>query len=137
MFFALLMVAGIGMCVHAQQSSLETTDEQNNYLVELTGDNCSFEVTDVKPSINGTTVKITVTVCATFSSREEACYVVVVRPDSQLRNILDSQQKSIEFQSHQSGWSYKCKSVDFYCDVHDNTYNQCSNHSFSATCFKK
>ena len=34
----------IGMCfaANAQQSSLEKTDEQNNYFAELTADNCSF-----------------------------------------------------------------------------------------------
>lgn len=138
LFFSLLLVAGIGMCANAQQSSLETTDEQNSNFVELTADNCSFEVTDASPSISGTRVTIRVTVAATFTPSERGSYVVVVKPEGRLKNILDSQQKSVEFYYSGSSWSSKSKTVDFYCSVDDNTYNQCNSNSFTvSSCFKK
>lgn len=138
MFFSLLLIAGIGMCANAQQSSLETADEENNYFVELTADNCSFEVTSANPSISGTKVTIRVTVATTFTPSERGTYVVVVKPQGQLKNILDSQQKSVEFYYNGSYWGSKSKTVDFYCSVDDNTYNQCNSNSFYvSSCFKK
>ncbi|MCR4664179.1 MAG: hypothetical protein K5660_02315 [Paludibacteraceae bacterium] len=137
MFFTLLLVAGIGVCTHAQQSPLEMTDEQNNYFVELTGDNCSFEVTDAIPSISGTKVTITVTVQATFTPSERGHYKVVIKPQGQLRNILDSQQKSVTMYYDGSRWNPKRETVNFYCSVEDNTYNQCNSNSFIvSSCFK-
>lgn len=137
-FFTLLLIAGIGMCANAQQSSLETADEENNYFVELTADNCSFEVTSAEPSISGTKVTIRVTVATTFTPSEKGTYVVVVKPQGQLKNILDSQQKSVEFYYDGYRWSTKSKTVDFYCSVDDNTYNQCNSNSFYvSSCFKK
>lgn len=139
MFFSLLLIAGIGMCANAQQSSLETADEENNYFVELTADNCSFEVTSAEPSISGTKVTIRVTVTATFTPSAKSEYVVVVKPQGQLKNILDSQQKSVEFYYDGSQWwSTNSKTVDFYCSVDDNTYNQCNSNSFYvSSCFKQ
>lgn len=138
-FFTLLMLASIGMCAHAQQSSMETTDEQSNSFVELTADNCSFEVVSASPSISGTTVTIKVYVEAAFTPAESGSYTVIVKPQGQLRNILDSQQKSLDFSySTRSGWSYRKKYVEFYCSVDDNSYNQCNSSSFSVSkCFKQ
>ena len=131
----------IGMCfaANAQQSSLEKTDEQNNYFAELTADNCSFEVISAEPSISGTKVTIRVYVEAAFTPLESGDYTVVIKPQGQLRNILDSQQKSLEFHYHKSsGWSYRKLYVDFYCSVDDNTYNQCNSSSFIVSkCYKK
>lgn len=136
MFFTLLMIAGVGMCAHAQQSSLELIEEQNNYFVEITGDNCSFEVTNAVPSISGTKVTITVTVEAAFTPSESGWYTVVVKPVGQLSYILDSQQKSLKFR-YGDGWYARTQTVVFYCSVDDNTYNQCNSNSFTVSkCFK-
>lgn len=137
MFFSLILIAGIGMCANAQQSSLETTDEQKNYFVELNADNCSFEVVSATPSIKGTKVTITVTVEAAFTPSESGYYTVIVTPVGQWRNILDSQQKSVEFR-YSNGWVSRSQTIKFYCSVDDNTYNQCNSNSFTVSrCFKQ
>ena len=132
------MLASIGMCAHAQQSSMETTDEQSNSFVELTADNCSFEVVSAKPSISGTKVTITVTVEAAFTPSESSSYTVIVTPVGQLRNILDSQQKSVVFNYSRGSWDHKRLDIEFYCSVDDNTYNQCNSNSFTVSrCYKR
>ena len=100
---------------------------------------CRFEVTDVYPSISGRTVTITVTVVPAFTPSEGGKYEVVIKPQGQLRNILDSQSKSVEFY-YNRGWDQNndSKTVKFYCSVDDNTYNKCNYNSFVvSTCFKK
>lgn len=133
------MLASIGMCAHAQQSSMETTDEQSNFFVELTADNCSFEVVSASPSISGTKVTIKVYVEAAFTPSENGTYTVIVKPQGQLRNILDSQQKSLEFSYITGyGWSHRKQIVEFYCSVDDNSYNQCNSSSFTVSkCYKQ
>lgn len=77
--FLLLLVSGIGMGANAQD--------------------CSFEVTNVNPSIYGTQVTIKVTVEPTFTpdTKNSCKYEVVVKPQGQMRNILDSQSRSVSF----------------------------------------
>lgn len=101
---------------------------------------CHFEVTNAKPSISGTKVTITVTVVPAFTPSGSGKYEVVIKPQGQLRNILDSQSKSVEFYYYNGKWDDNSHSetVDFYCSVDDNTYNQCNSNSFEvSTCFKK
>lgn len=118
--FLLLLVSGIGMGANAQD--------------------CSFEVTNANPSIYGTKVTITVTVEPTFTpdTKEQCEYEVVVKPQGQMRNILDSQSRSVTFLWRGSKWFSNKENVEFSCSVNDNTYNQCNSNSFDAsTCFKK
>lgn len=115
----MLLVFGIGMSANAQQ--------------------CSFEVTNVSPSIYGSTVTLTVTVEPTFTpNNQEESYEVVVKPTGELRSLLDSQSKSVTFESTSSGgWWNRTKTVEFTCSVEDNSYRQCRNQDFSTTCFKR
>lgn len=99
-------------------------------------DGCSFEVINVYSTISGTKVTVNVTVAPSFTPEGSGSYTVIVKPNGSLRNILDSQSKSLTFYYQKSKWDKQSKSVEFYCDVHDNTYNQCSNQSFSTSCFK-
>ena len=101
-------------------------------------DNCSFEVTNVSPSISGTTVTITVSIEPTFTPSENSYYEVVVKPKGSLKNILDSQSKSVTFQYNTKRWTNRTKTVQFYCSVNDNSYNQCnSNDFYVSSCFEK
>ena len=114
----MLLVFGIGMSANAQQ--------------------CSFEVTNVSSSISGSTVTLTVTVEPTFTPNNQEFYEVVVKPTGELRSLLDSQRKSVTFQSKSSGdWWDRRKTVTFTCSVEDNSYRQCRKQDFSTTCFKK
>lgn len=142
-FLTITLIAGI--VAGTMTLSAFTKSEPKNYSntivatdAEVT-DNCSFEVTNVSPSINGTTVTITVTVRPTFSPSKGARYVVVVKPKGSLKNILDSQSKSVEFESKSSGgWYSSSGTVEFYCSVNDNSYNQCnSNDFYVSSCFEK
>lgn len=99
---------------------------------------CHFEVTDADPSISGTKVTITVTVVPTFKPNDDGDYEVVIKPQGQLRNILDSQSKSVVFEYYDWAWHPAEEEVEFYCRVDDNTYNECNSNSFEvSTCFKK
>ena len=101
---------------------------------------CRFEVTDATPSISGTRVTITVTVKPAFTPSGSGNYEVVIKPQGQLRNILDSQSKSVDFYYNNGKWGdySHSKTVEFYCSVDDNTYNQCNSNSFYvSTCYKK
>ena len=137
-FFLLLMVAGIGMCAHAQQSSSAENNAQGCYLAENMADECSFAVDEVEPSISGTRVTIKVTVRPTFTPDKEGEYIVVISPTGRLSNILDSQQKSVEFWYTGRSWNPNYATVNFYCSVDDNTYNQCNSNSFTvSSCHRK
>lgn len=118
-FFLMLLVAGIGMSVNAQQ--------------------CSFEVTDVKSSISSSTVTLTLTIVPSFTpnttTQEE--YEVVVKPIGELRSLLDSQSKSVTFLWGGRYWNGQEKTVRFTCSVEDNSYKQCRKQEFSTSCFKK
>ena len=118
LFLLLLFVASIGFSAKAQ---------------------CSFEVTNAEPTISGTTVTITVTVEPTSTPKEEGHYTVVVKPQGQLTNILDSQSKSVDFYlDSKNRWYQKTKTVQFKCSVDDNSYNQCNSNSFYVSnCWKK
>lgn len=117
LFFLLLFVASIGISAKAQ---------------------CSFKVTDAKPDISGTTVTITVSVEPTFTPSEKGNYTVVVKPQGQLTNILDSQSKSVTFYWNGDRWSSRRQTVEFTCSVYDNSYNQCNSNSFYVSdCWKQ
>ena len=120
MFLLLFFVASIGINAIAQ---------------------CSFKVTDANPSINGTTVTITVTVEPAFTPSEKGTYTVVVKPEGQLKTILDSQSKSVSFYWNGSQWNYgngRKQTVTFTCSVNDNSYNQCNSNSFYVSdCWKQ
>lgn len=110
-------------------TTIETTEEM--------ADGCSFEVTDVSPSISGTTVTITVAVEPTFTPSGNVHYQVVVKPKGSLKNILDSQSRSVTFWYH-GKWEERRKTVEFHCSVNDNSYNQCnSNDFYVSSCFEK
>ena len=117
------------------------TENDSNTIVATEGEmggDCSFEVTNVSPSISGTTVTITVSVEPTFTPQKGGSYEVVVKPKGSLRNILDSQSKSVTFVYKSNSWSTRTKTVQFYCSVNDNSYNQCnSNDFYVSSCFEK
>lgn len=119
-FFLMLLVAGIGMSVNAQQ--------------------CSFEVTDVESSISSSTVTLTLTIVPSFTpntTTNPEVYEVVVKPIGELRSLLDSQSKSVTFLWNRTVWSNREKTVRFTCSVEDNSYKQCRKQDFSTSCFKK
>lgn len=121
-FFLMLLVAGIGMSVNAQQ--------------------CSFEVTNVESSISSSTVTLKLTIVPSFTPNTTTAeeYEVVVKPTGELRSLLDSQSKSVTFYySGHFGWneSNREKTVYFTCSVEDNSYKQCRKQDFSTSCFKK
>lgn len=118
-FFLMLLVAGIGMSVNAQQ--------------------CSFEVTDVESHISSSTVTLTLTIVPSFTpnTTTDEEYEVVVKPIGELRSLLDSQSKSVTFYWYRTYWRVQEKTVKFTCSVEDNSYKQCRKQDFSTSCFKK
>ena len=136
------LIAGIAagaMTLSAFSKSEPSNGSNTIEATEETAGDCSFEVTDVDPSISGTTVTLKVKVRPTFTPEGDGSYRVVVKPNGDLRNILDSQSQSTTFEYSNSKWwnSSRQKTVEFHCDVHNNTYNQCSTQSFSVSCFKE
>ncbi|MBQ9254900.1 MAG: hypothetical protein IJ180_09035 [Bacteroidales bacterium] len=117
-------------------TKLETTKDNSNSTVTSENENCSFQVIEANPSISGTTVTITVKVKPAFKPTKEGEYPVVVKPTGNLRNILNSQAQYCHFYYTGSRWQHNTLTVEFKCDVHDNTYNQCSAQDFEVTCFK-
>lgn len=117
-------------------TKLETTKDNSNSIVTSENENCSFQVIEANPSISGTTVTITVKVRPAFKPTEVGNYTVVVKPTGNLRNILNSQVQYCYFEYTGTQWKHSTSTVKFTCDVHDNTYNQCSAQDFEATCFK-
>ena len=141
-FLTMTLIAGIAagaMTLSAFSKSEPSNGSNTIEATEETAGDCSFEVTDVDPSISGTTVTLKVNVRPAFTPEGTGSYRVVVKPNGNLRNILDSQSQSVIFYYSSSKWNTesKQKTVTFHCDVHDNTYNQCRAQSFSTSCYKE
>lgn len=139
-FLTMALIAGVlagAMTLSAFSKSEPKNDSNTIMTTEEMADNCSFDVTDVTPSISGTTVTLKVRIVPTFAPDKRGRYTVVVKPNGSLRNILDSQSKSVSFWYTGSEWDDKYEVVNFYCDVNDNTYRQCSTQSFSTSCFRE
>ena len=140
------LIAGIvaGAIMLSAFTKSEPKNDSNPIVAteDMNGGDCSFEVTDAIPSINGTTVTITVKVQPTFTpSQRDKKYVVVVKPRGEMTHILNSQTQSVECSYGYYGGSdvqWKCGEAKFTCSVDNNSYNQCNSNSFYvSSCFEK